>query len=83
MMTLVASLLFATALAASVGVILLTIRAAMPRIFEVVEMEFAPAMQVERKVVFGEVKGRNGMAAKVVVFPARALAIPTEYKLAA
>ena len=82
-MILVASLLFATALATSIGVIALTLRNAMPRIVEVIETEFAPAMQVERKIVFGEVKRRNLMAAKVVVFPARALVIPTEYKLAA
>ena len=82
-MTLVASLLFVTALATSIGVIALTLRDAMPRIVEVIETEFASAMQIERKIVFGEVKGLNGMAAKVVVFPARALVISTEYKLAA
>lgn len=82
-MTLVASLLFATALAASVGVIVLTMRNAIPRIAQIIEMEFAPAMQVERKIVFGEVKTRNRIAAEVLVFPMRAVTLAPVYKLAA
>lgn len=81
-MTLIASLLFAIALAASIGVIVLTIGNAMPRISEVVEMEFAPAMQSERRIIFGEVKGRKPVAAQVIAFP-RTAPVQSEYRLAA
>jgi hypothetical protein len=40
-MTIIATLLFVIALSASLGVILLSIRNAMPRIREVIDMEFA------------------------------------------
>jgi hypothetical protein len=66
-MTLIASLLFAIALAASIGAIMLTIGNAMPRITEVVEMEFAPAVQTERRIFFGEVKGCR--SAQIIAFP--------------
>jgi hypothetical protein len=66
-MTLIASLLFTTALIASIGVILLTIGNAMPRITQVIEMEFAPAVQTERRIFFGEVKGRR--SAEIIAFP--------------
>ena len=81
-MTLIASLLFAIALAASIGVIVLTIGNAMTRITKVIEMEFAPAMQIERRIIFGEVKGRKQVEAQVIAFPRRAAA-QTEYRIAA
>lgn len=80
MTLLIASLLFAIALAISIGVIVLTIGNAMPRITEVVEMEFAPAVQSERRIFFGEVKGRR--SAEVIVFP-RAIKGGKEFRLAA
>jgi hypothetical protein len=79
-MTLIASLLFATALAASIAVILLTIGNAMPRIAQVIEMEFSPAAQTERRIFFGEVKGRR--SAEVIAFPLTAK-VETEFRLAA
>jgi CDP-diglyceride synthetase len=48
-MTLIASLLFAIALIASVAVIVLTFSKAMPRIIEVIDMEFAPSVAIPRK----------------------------------
>ncbi len=79
-MTLIASLLFAIALVASIGVIVLTVSSAMPRITQVIEMEFAPAIQIERQIFFGEVKGRR--SAEVIAFPSLAKA-DKEYRLAA
>lgn len=82
-MTLFASLLFAIALAASIGVIVLTIGNAMPRIRQVVEMEFAPAIYTERRIIFGEVKGRKTAApAQIIAFPRKATA-EADYRLAA
>lgn len=82
-MTLIASLLFAIALAASIGVIVLTLSNSMPRILEVVEMEFAPAMQRERRIIFGEIKGRKTAApAQIIAFPRKATA-EADYRLAA
>jgi hypothetical protein len=82
-MTLIASLLFAIALAASVAVIVLTLGNAMPRITEVIEMEFAPAMQTERRIIFGELKGRKPVqAAQVIPFP-RKVVIAGDYRIAA
>lgn len=82
-MTLIASLLFAIALAASIGVIMLTVGNAMPRIREVVEIEFAPAMQSERRIVFGELKMTKRVAeAEVILFPHKSVAA-LDYQLAA
>jgi hypothetical protein len=82
-MTLIASLIFATALATSIGVIVHTVGNAMPRIMEVVEMEFAPAMHSERRIIFGEVKGSKPVvAAQVIAFP-RKIADAAGYRLAA
>lgn len=66
-MTIIASLVFLIALAASVGVIMLTIRNAMPRIQEVIEMEFAPAMQHERRIIVGDM--RRLAPATIIAFP--------------
>lgn len=79
-MTLIASLLFAFALAASIGVIALTVSGAMPRITQVIEMEFAPAVQTERRIFFGEVKGRR--SAEIIAFP-RTANTEAEFRLAA
>lgn len=82
-MTLIASLLFAIALFASVGIIMLTVANAMPRINQIIEMEFAPVVQSERRIFFGEVKGlKPAHAAQVVAFP-RKVASNEDYRLAA
>jgi hypothetical protein len=82
-MTLIASLLFAIALIASAAVIALTFSNAMPRIIEVIDMEFAPAVAVERRITFGEVKGRKAQpVAKVFAFPRKA-DLPADFLLAA
>ncbi|MBJ7254995.1 MAG: hypothetical protein JHD25_09485 [Sphingomonadaceae bacterium] len=67
-MTIIASLLFLTALGASIGVIILSIRSAMPRIHEVIDMEFAPAMQRERRIILGDM--RRLAPATIIAFPA-------------
>lgn len=66
-MTIIASLLFLTALVASIGVIILSIRSAMPRIQEVIDMEFAPAMQRERRIILGDM--RRLAPATIIAFP--------------
>ncbi len=82
-MTLIASILFLSALAASVLAITVTIGDAMPRIVDIIEAEFAPALQTERRINFGAVKQRQvARTAEVVAFPTRVRSEP-EYKLAA
>lgn len=82
-MTLIASILFFTALAASVLVIATTLSDAMPRIAQVVEAEFGPAIHAERRINFGAVKQRQvTRSAEVVAFPVMARAV-TEFKQAA
>ncbi len=79
-MTLVASLLFVIALGMSASVIVLTIRSAMPRIREVVEMEFAGEVARERRITCGEMRRRN--PATIIAFPVAGRAIG-EIRLAA
>lgn len=82
-MTLIASILFLTALAASVLGIAATLSDAMPRITQVVEDEFGPAIHTERRINFGAVKRRTvARSAELVAFPVMARAA-TEFKLAA
>lgn len=81
-MTLIASLLFAIALIVSVAVIAFTFSNAMPRIIEVIDMEFSPAVAVERRITFGEVKGRKPQTAEVIAFPLKA-AIQPDFRIAA
>jgi hypothetical protein len=82
-MTLIASILFLSALAASVLVIAATVNGAMSRIIDVIEAEFAPALKTERRISFGPVKQRQAArTADVVAFPSRVRSRP-EYKLAA
>ncbi len=69
-MTIIASLLFMTALGAAVSVIVLTIRASMPRIQEVIDMEFATSVQRERRIILGEM--RRLAPAAILPFPAPA-----------
>lgn len=69
-MTLIASLLFVVALATSIGVIVLTFSNALPRIREVVDMEFTPTIQQARRINFGDV--RYCKAAEVIAFPVNA-----------
>ena len=66
-MTIIATLLFVIALSASLGVILLSIRNAMPRIREVIDMEFAPSPQRERRIILGEM--RRLAPAEIIPFP--------------
>lgn len=66
-MTIIASLVFLIALSVSIGVILLTIRNAMPRIQEVMDMEFAPSMRHERRIILGEM--RRLAPAAIIHFP--------------
>ena len=68
-MTIIASLLFLTALGASIGVIMLSMRSAMPRLHEVIDMEFAPAMQRERRIILGDM--RRLTPATIIAFPAK------------
>lgn len=72
-MTIVASLLFVIALAMSGGAIVLTVRKAMPRIREVVEMEFAGEVARERRITCGEMRRRN--PATIIAFPVAGRAI--------
>jgi hypothetical protein len=82
-MTLIASILFLSALAASVFAIAVTVGDAMPGIADVIEAEFGPTMQTERRINFGPVKQRQVMrSAEVLAFPAK-LHGEREYKLAA
>ena len=82
-MTLIASLLFAIALIASVAVIALTFSNAMPRIIEVIDMELAPTVVLERRITYGAIKGRSPQPiAEVIAFPRKAAA-PADFRLAA
>lgn len=72
-MTLVASLLFVIALGMSASVIVLTLRSAMPRIREVVEMEFAGEVMPERRITCGDMRRRN--PATILAFPVAGRAI--------
>lgn len=80
-MVVIASLIFALALISSVTVIAVTLRQAWPRITEIIEMEFAPVISVERKVAFGEVKMRRRSPSRIIAFPASAA--KAQYRLAA
>jgi hypothetical protein len=66
-MTVIASLLFLTALGASIGVITLSIHNAMPRIQEVIDIEFGPALQRERRIILGDM--RRLAPATIIAFP--------------
>lgn len=66
-MTIIASLLFMIALGAAISVIVLTIRASMPRIREVIDTEFAPSVQRERRIIVGEM--RRLAPAAILPFP--------------
>jgi hypothetical protein len=79
-MTIVASLLFVIALGMSASVIVLTMRNAMPRIREVVEMEFAGEVARERRITCGEMRRRT--PATIIAFPVAGRAIG-EMRLAA
>lgn len=72
-MTLVASLLFVIAFGMSASVIVLTLRSAMPRIREVVEMEFAGESVRERRITRGDMRRRN--SATILAFPVAGRAI--------
>lgn len=79
-MTIVASLLFAIALGMSVGTIVFTVRNAMPRIREVVAMEFAGEVARERRITCGEMRRRT--PATIIAFPVTTRAVG-EMRLAA
>lgn len=79
-MTIIASLLFAIALGMSVGTIVFTVRNAMPRIREVVAMEFAGEVARERRITCGEMRRRT--PATIIAFPVTTRAMG-EMRLAA
>lgn len=82
-MTLIASLLFLSALATAVLAILATISNAMPRILQIIESELVPEVPVERRIAFGQVRHRKArICADVVAFPQKARA-EQGYRLAA
>ncbi len=82
-MTFLTILIFTTAMAASIGVILFNISNALPRIAEIIETEFAPTPRRERQINFGAVKQHQALrTADVVAFPI-SLAVEQEFKLAA
>ena len=81
-MTLVASVLFLSALAVSVLAIFHTIGHAMPRICEIIEAEFEPVMLTQRKVTFGTIRVQQKQSAQVVVLR-QAVRVDREFQLAA
>lgn len=82
-MTVVVGLLFATAFLVSVCVIAFTIGNAWPRIQQAATHEFGPSASLERRITFGEVKGRRSLPmAEVIPFPRKA-ALKGTYLLAA
>lgn len=82
-MIVVVGLLFATAFLASVYVMTTTIGNALPRIQQVVALEFGPAAAFERRITFGEIKGRKLLpVAEVIAFPRKAV-VEVDYRLAA
>lgn len=82
-MIVVVGLLFATAFLASVYVMTTTIGNALPRIQQVVALEFGPAAACERRITFGEIKGRKLLpVAEVIAFPRKAV-VEGDYRLAA
>ena len=82
-MTFLTILIFTAAMAASIGVILLGISNALPRITEIIKTEFAPPARRERQINFGAVKQHQTLrTAEVVAFPVAAL-VEREFKLAA
>lgn len=82
-MTLVASILFLSALVASAFAIAVTVGNAMPRILEVIEAEFLPEVTIERRVTFGQVRYADALRpANVVAFPVSAR-VEQDFKLAA
>ncbi len=81
-MTLVASLLFLSALAASSLTIARTIRRAMPRIVEIIEAEFEPVVLTQRKVTFGVVRVQQRRSAEILALR-QSIRVEREYQLAA
>ena len=82
-MTIIASILFISALAVSVFAIAVTIGNALPRIRDVIEAEFGPEVTIERRVIFGRVRHVGAARrANVLAFP-MAARVEQEFKLAA
>ncbi|WP_373476945.1 hypothetical protein [Sphingorhabdus sp.] len=82
-MIVVVGLLFATAFLSSIYVITTTIGNALPRVQQVVALEFGPATAFERRITFGEIKGRKSLPiAEVIAFPRKAV-VEVDYLLAA
>ena len=82
-MTTIASLLFLSALVASVFAIALTIGKAMPRIREVIDTEFEAQVNIERRITFGPVRYlAAARPADVVSFPLIAR-VDQDFRLAA
>lgn len=81
-MTLIASILFLSALVVSTLACLATISRSMPRINEVIAEEFGPTVQVKRKVTFGVVKHQPATRSAEVIF-LRPISLNQGFKLAA
>ena len=81
-MTLVASVLFIAALAASVFAIWATVSLAVPRINAVIAEEFMPSVKTERRIIFGAVKHISRSRSAEVIF-LRPVTLTEEFKLAA
>ena len=82
-MTTIASLLFLSALVASVFAIALTIGKAMPRIREVIDTEFEAHVKTQRRITFGPVRYlAAARPADVVSFPLIAR-VDQDFRLAA
>ena len=81
-MTLVASVLFIAALAASVFAIWATVSLAVPRINAVIAGEFMPLVKTERRITFGAVKHISHSRSAEVIF-LRPVTLTEEFKLAA
>lgn len=81
-MTLIASVLFLSALAVSILAIARTIGHAMPRILEIIEGEFQPVLATQRKVIYGTIRVQQKQSAQVVAFRHPAC-VEREFQLAA
>ena len=81
-MTLIASILFIAALAASVFAIWATVSLAMPRISAVIAEEFMPLVKTERRITFGVVRHTSRSRSAEVIF-LRPVTLSEEFKLAA
>ncbi len=81
-MTIVASLLFLSALVVSGLAIVRTVAHAMPRIVEIIENELEPVALKQRRVIFGTVRVHQRLSADVVTLR-RPVCVEKQFKVAA